>query len=163
ERPEGVGMRWARGRVYSGVCTVRTVEGFSLGGFDETWIMHSLLLVEMSISSIVPLAIGAAGCSRCCWTTGIAVKWVRLTSYELQETINHLMILITNDLKFLDLNIGFSAAANSSVEHVSRGLVLWLLKQRLAFRRKCGYIAALKSRSNGEGSFEDLKFLERMA
>ncbi|GJS34593.1 hypothetical protein Tco_0532975 [Tanacetum coccineum] len=82
-----------------------------------------------------------------------------------------------------------SAAANSSVEQVSRGSGVVVTKQRLAFmvnqeimedalrvedykrmasqlensvRRKCGYIAALKSRSDGEGSVEDLKFLERM-
>ncbi|GKC56442.1 hypothetical protein Tco_1084040 [Tanacetum coccineum] len=82
-----------------------------------------------------------------------------------------------------------SASANSSVEQVSRGSGVVVTKQRLAFmvnqeimedalrvedykrmasqlensvRRKCRYIAALKSRSDGEGSVEDLKFLERI-
>ncbi|GJY61565.1 hypothetical protein Tco_0462222 [Tanacetum coccineum] len=82
-----------------------------------------------------------------------------------------------------------SASANSFVEQVSRRSGVVVTKQRLAFmvnqeimedalrvedykmmasqlensvRRKCGYIAALKSHSDGEGSVEDLKFLERM-
>ncbi|GKE22623.1 hypothetical protein Tco_1434135 [Tanacetum coccineum] len=52
-----------------------------------------------------------------------------------------------------------SASANSSVEQVSRGSGVVLEN---SVRRKCGYIAALKSRSHREGSVEDLKFLERM-